>query len=439
MHFAWLHNDALWVFDETQLMGVGVETSAQLDAFRKVLGTAKPSPSIWMSATLGERQIETVDHARPEGGWRTLRLGADDFAVNAVIQRTGAKKQIASATMRVDKDSSRDVAKRDAKSDYAQGVASRIAALHQQGTLTLVIVNRVTRAQAIYAALRAAQPQRRIALLHSRFRPGDRRWHAETLTAHGDRIVVSTQVVEAGVDISARTLLTELAPWSSLVQRFGRCNRYGEYDEATIEWIDVVAADEKDQAGLPYDNESLDVARGLVSGLTDAGPTSLARVAYEPPLVIRPVIRRKDLVELFDTTPDLAGNDLDVSRYVRDETNDTDVSVFWRDLEEPDESTPEPASDELCSVTLKAASDFIGKKTVTAWVFDSLDQRWAATSHVRPGQTLLLCSAHGGYDTELGFTGEPAKKGSSVPVVGSAKTAPAAMDSDGESIARWLS
>lgn len=40
------------------------------------------------------------------------------------------------------------------------------------------------------------------------------------------REVVATQAVEAGVDVSARVLITELAPWSSLVQRFGRCNRY---------------------------------------------------------------------------------------------------------------------------------------------------------------------------------------------------------------------
>ena len=28
-HFAWLHNGALWVFDEVQLMGPGLKTSAQ--------------------------------------------------------------------------------------------------------------------------------------------------------------------------------------------------------------------------------------------------------------------------------------------------------------------------------------------------------------------------------------------------------------------------
>ncbi|MEI7570277.1 MAG: helicase-related protein, partial [Alcaligenaceae bacterium] len=42
-----------------------------------------------------------------------------------------------------------------------------------------------------------------------------------------DRIVVSTQVIEAGVDISGGVLVTQMAPWASLVQRFGRAARWG--------------------------------------------------------------------------------------------------------------------------------------------------------------------------------------------------------------------
>jgi CRISPR-associated endonuclease/helicase Cas3 len=52
MHFGLLNNDCLWVLDETQLMGVSVETSAQLDGFRN------PSDRCctwWMSATLERR------------------------------------------------------------------------------------------------------------------------------------------------------------------------------------------------------------------------------------------------------------------------------------------------------------------------------------------------------------------------------------------------
>src|SRR3546814_8698243 len=38
VHFALLHNDAMWVFDEVQLMGAGLTTSAQLEAFRRRRG-----------------------------------------------------------------------------------------------------------------------------------------------------------------------------------------------------------------------------------------------------------------------------------------------------------------------------------------------------------------------------------------------------------------
>ena len=39
-------------------------------------------------------------------------------------------------------------------------------------------------------------------------------------------IVVATQVIEAGVDIDSSVLITEAAPWPSICQRSGRCNRY---------------------------------------------------------------------------------------------------------------------------------------------------------------------------------------------------------------------
>ncbi|MEJ1973484.1 MAG: hypothetical protein WDM96_13790 [Lacunisphaera sp.] len=61
------------------------------------------------------------------------------------------------------------------------------------------------------------------------------------------------RAIEAGVDISARALITELAPWSSLVQRFGRCNRKGEFNAiggADIFWINLEADDPKTATGL---------------------------------------------------------------------------------------------------------------------------------------------------------------------------------------------
>jgi CRISPR-associated endonuclease/helicase Cas3 len=61
VHFAWLHNDALWVFDEVQLMGPGLKTSAQLEAFRRKTRLSSRSRSLWVSATLKRDWLRTVD------------------------------------------------------------------------------------------------------------------------------------------------------------------------------------------------------------------------------------------------------------------------------------------------------------------------------------------------------------------------------------------
>src|SRR5690606_5474832 len=130
----------------------------------------------------------------------------------------------------------------------------------------------------------SARPE--LALIHSRFRAGDRAKHTAVLTnrdiAH--KIVIATQAVEAGVDVSAKTLITELAPWSSLVQRFGRCNRAGEQTPdapATIHWIDIDPTG-KDDLALPYDAAELIAARAALQSLTEAGPAALAAVSVTP-------------------------------------------------------------------------------------------------------------------------------------------------------------
>lgn len=420
VHFGLLHNDATWVFDETQLMGVAVETSAQLQGLRHRLGTLLPTRSLWMSATLGREQLETVDHPSPVAGWRVQGLTDDDRQSPTVTRRTQSCKPLRRAAIAVSKAG-------------AKPLAELIVEHHKPGTLTLVIVNRVPRAQELLQALRKlGRTEADSALVHARFRSHERRRGEELMLGEGDRIVVATQAVEAGVDVSARTLFTELAPWSSLVQRFGRCNRYGEHASADIFWIDIpTEVDAK-----PYEREALDRARALLEGLDDAGPDRLPRQA--PEAVVRPVLRRKDLVDLFDTTPDLSGNDLDVSPYIRD-GDDTDVTIFWRPLgDTPPPDLPAPYRDELCAVSIGAAKDFARKQTL--WRFDALEARWrkALWSDVRPGLVLLASTDAGGYDESLGWLGTAGKK----PVTAVAPKEFAsnrAMDDDRDTcVGRWV-
>ena len=401
MHFGLLNNDCLWVMDETQLMGVGVETTAQLTAFREKLGTHANSQSLWMSATLGEGQLETVDHPKPPGGWRVLGLEKDDLALPTVQKRINAPKSVRKLDLALSKDSEKS---------YPKEMAAVLLKEHQADTLTLVVVNRVARAQEVYQQLlKQGRSNSNTALIHSRFREADREKQERILFGTGDRIVVATQAVEAGVDVSARTLVTELAPWPSLVQRFGRCNRYGEFKEGSVLWVNMLLGDEKDDLALPYGQDDLKAARTALEKLTDAAPQRLKQVSVPMPVIIRPVLRRKDLLDLFDTTPDLCGNDLDISRFLRD-GEDTDVQVFWRDTAggTPPQDALESSRGELVRVSVGRFRDFLKKKPKPrVWWWNPLEGCWDSVSQVRPGQMYLIDRDSGGYSDRLGWTGDP--------------------------------
>jgi CRISPR-associated endonuclease/helicase Cas3 len=104
--------------------------------------------------------------------------------------------------------------------------------LHRAGTLTLVVLNTVQAAQDVYRQLRGGPAD--CTLLHSRFRGIERaRLIADVTACPQDRIVISTQVIEAGIDLNAAVLVTEAAPWPSIVQRAGRCNRTGKIAPCT--------------------------------------------------------------------------------------------------------------------------------------------------------------------------------------------------------------
>ncbi|MBA2433678.1 MAG: CRISPR-associated helicase Cas3' [Chthoniobacterales bacterium] len=408
MHFGLLNRDCLWILDETQLMGVSVETSAQLDGFRKATDNC---PTWWMSATIDRVQLNTVDHREPDGGWPSMVLGETDLVSPVVRKRIEARKTLTPAPFLLNAET---------KKDYAKRLAEFISARHQKDTLTLVVVNRVHRAQAIYSALvKGGVAKERLALIHSRFRPPDRAKHGQIVKAMGDRIVIATQAVEAGVDVSARLLITELAPWSSLVQRFGRCNRgNGDifFDDAEVVWINVDASDE----GLtsPYTARELNDAReALKHAGVDVGLASLQEINVSAPRVVRPVLRHKDLLDLFDTTPDLCGNDLDISRYIRD-GDDTDVQVFWRDLPEGllNEDIADPDRRELCRVSIADFTRFLGAKSKPkAFIWNAVDEHWQEAKRPRPGGVYLLALESGGYSGELGWTHEPDDKPTELP------------------------
>nr|WP_239089794.1 hypothetical protein [Sphaerimonospora thailandensis] len=79
------------------------------------------------------------------------------------------------------------------------------------------------------------------------------------------------------MDITSRTLFTEVAPWSSIVQRAGRCNRGGEYGVAFLLWSRPPKG--RDPAA-PYDADDMEAAAAALDELAGQSVTSTRLQRY---------------------------------------------------------------------------------------------------------------------------------------------------------------
>lgn len=455
IHFGLLNNDCLWVLDETQLMGPALGTARQLEAFRKAppagFGsfTADGSATWYMSATHNPDQLQTRewrDADRPEHFAFGLSRTETVATADRIHARLGALKQL-----ELNPDS------HFADSNAAQSLVERVLQRHSEmlariggdpklPARTLIICNTVDRAVAVHARLESQKPEGcDLVLLHSRFRPPERRERMRRLTGFKPtefpkgQIIVSTQVVEAGLDVSSGVLWSEIAPLASLVQRLGRLNRAGEFNgpkwlpQAVIVGVGVEPAPtretkeqkekrekENTKRCLPYELQACTSAWESLKKLKgNASPLRLdlikaAITASIPPRTYS--LQRHELLDFFDTDANLSLGFTDVSPFVRGLDADTDIYVLWRGAwpqREGGEGTREPAftpdyqRDELCPVSIgkaREARDLLNQ----GWLWRGKDSGWISVrdADLAPGMTILLPCAAGGYDPQKGWTGK---------------------------------
>lgn len=384
--FALTTNGVQWVIDEVQLCPESTTTLRQVAAFAKRFGTAEPFGLTCMSATVPAGLLETVDN--PSRG-STVEI--------LLEERTGelAKRLDAARTFR----------RLAVESGSHKEIAAAIGERHQAGTLTLAVFNTVESARSVFKQLQGGPVD--CTLLHSRFRGIERaKLMAKIVENPEDRIVVATQVVEAGIDLSALTLFTEAAPWPSLVQRAGRCNRKGlRNSDANVWWLPPAKA-------LPYEQEDIDATTAELDRLE--GERATGEDLLDRDVFVRPeqvaVIRRSDFVGLFDTSPDLSGADVDISPYIRD-ADDRDAEVAWATWEPGPDGAPSPEikappAEYRCRVSLGDVAKLAKDRAV--WRLDQVAGKWAKVpaggpNRARPGEVLLVSAADGGYDPETGL------------------------------------
>ena len=387
--FALVTNGAHWLIDEPQLSPQATTTMRQLAGFAASTGTAEPFGLTCLSATPPAELISTPGNPATE---KPIQILYPERSEALAIRPAPLR-----AVRRLPAD----------PGDY-QAIAAAVLERHRPGALTLVVMNTVDAAQRLYRQLRADFGN--CTLLHARFRGIER---AERLAAvlgepgeHGGRIVVATQVVEAGLDLDATVLVTEAAPWPSLIQRAGRGNRDGELNaDAELWWLPPPDP-------FPYQQQDIDATARELSRLEGERLTTEDLTERDVPRSHGQltVIGQPDLAGLFDTAPDPSGSDVDITPYLRD-AEDLDVEVAWATWTPGADAAPDPeirvpAVEYRCRVPIGDVVALSRDRAV--WRFDRSADGWTrvtqqAHSRPRPGEVLLVSATDGGYDVETGF------------------------------------
>ena len=186
------------------------------------------------------------------------------------------------------------------------------------------IVNHVDTAVKIASELKKIKLN--VELIVGRMRSYDleqlRKKHPSLFTCVGDDevdVVVATQTLEVGIDIDFSSLITELAPTSSLTQRFGRVNRLGKRKDSKIVVLEPADLIKVKDVVPPYKGDDLRKAYDWLDVLSQQNsvnpaamlacvspPTSRPRLLYQRPELT-------DLLEFSRTSEDMyAEPDLDL-------------------------------------------------------------------------------------------------------------------------------
>jgi len=145
----------------------------------------------------------------------------------------------------------------------------------------LFVFNTIKSSIRFYRPLKERFPQKEFIYLSSNILPVDRKERIKQIRENSEgKIVISTQVIEAGVDIDMDIVYRDFAPLDSIIQTAGRCNRNNKKDTGTVKLFKL--KNEKDKYDYSY------IYKGL--------PLEATNTLFQD----KKEIEEKDMLQLID-------------------------------------------------------------------------------------------------------------------------------------------
>lgn len=136
----------------------------------------------------------------------------------------------------------------------------------QQERDILVIVNTISTADQLYDKCQEHKLKRKYYYLTTKITPKERRIRIKAIKNDVEpKLVISTQLIEAGVDLDFDVVIRDLAPLDSLIQAAGRCNRQAIRPTGNVYVIEMINENKKVFSSFIYDPILLTITREIIS------------------------------------------------------------------------------------------------------------------------------------------------------------------------------
>lgn len=166
---------------------------------------------------------------------------------------------------------------------FGQALLARLDQWVDQELRVLITLNTRASARSIWQLLRDEAPSGLpIHLISADLTPRDRLAKIGQIKKNQTCIVVSTQTIEAGVDIDMDLTLRDFAPLDAIIQVAGRCNRNNRLGEhgGRVELYSLVNERNRPYAEMIYDPLLLDMTRDGIGDLDDIGEEQVLSLSH---------------------------------------------------------------------------------------------------------------------------------------------------------------